>query len=201
MTGETVTYNCRVPGFVCNQYPTGKTCMERAFGSMARSGNQVILAPTWGNQFVCIDTETDEVTPFHTELDLTFREDQSYCMSGGNGGFVRKLDEVHALFYHEPMRKRYRLNLLDGSVEEVAITYEQSDVWLHAPGYAKLSKWVRYGCEERAICSLPQMLENQGAGDSFDRKACLEVYGEIAMYADGRSGQKIHASMMDELCE
>ena len=45
------------------------------------------------------------------------------------------------------------------------------------------------------------MLENQGAGDSFDRKACLEAYGEIAMYADGRSGQKIHASMMDELCE
>ena len=113
-------------------------------------------------------------------------------MSGGNGRFVRRLDETHALFYHEPMRKLYRMNLLDGSVEEEAIAYEQSDVWLHAPGYAKLSKWVRYGCE---------MLENQGAGDSFDRKACLEAYGEIAMYADGRSGQKIHASMMDELCE
>lgn len=105
------------------------------------------------------------------------------------------------LFYHEPMRKLYRVNLLDGSVEEEAIAYEQSDVWLHAPGYAKLSKWVRYGCEERAICSLPHMLENQGAGDSFDRQACLEAYGEIAMYADGRSGQKIHAFMMDELCE
>lgn len=201
MTGETVTHNCRVPGFVCNQYPTGKTCMERAFGSMARRENQVVLAPVSGNQFVFIDTETGEVKPFHTELDLAFREDQSYCMSGGNGRFVRRLDETHALFYHEPMRKLYRMNLLDGSVEEEAIAYEQSDVWLHAPGYAKLSKWVRYGCEERAICSLPQMLENQGAGDSFDRKACLEAYGEIAMYADGRSGQKIHASMMDELCE
>ena len=122
-------------------------------------------------------------------------------MSGGNGGFVRKLDEVHALFYHEPMRKLYRMNLLDGSVEEVAINYERTDVLMHASGYAKLSKWVRYGCEERVICSLPQMLENQGAGDSFDRQACLEAYGEIAMYADGRSGQKIHASMMDELCE
>lgn len=201
MTGETVSYNCRVPGFICNQYPTGKTCMEHAFGSMARRENQVVLAPVWGNQFVFINTETGEVTPFHTELDLTFREDQSYCMSGGNGGFVRRLDEAHALFYHEPMRKLYRVNLLDGSVEEEAIAYEQSDVWLHAPGYAKLSKWVRYGCEERAICSLPQMLENQGAGDSFDRQACLQAYGEIAMYADGRSGQKIHASMMDELCE
>lgn len=201
MTGETVTHNCRVPGFVCNQYPTGKTCMEHAFGSMARRENQVVLAPVWGNQFVFINTETGEVKPFHTELDLTFREDQSYCMSGGNGGFVRRLDEAHALFYHEPMRKLYRVNLLDGSVEEEAIAYEQSDVWLHAPGYAKLSKWVRYGCEERAICSLPHMLENQGAGDSFDRQACLEAYGEIAMYADGRSGQKIHAFMMDELCE
>lgn len=201
MTGETVSYNCRVPGFICNQYPTGKTCMEHAFGSMARRENQVVLAPVWGNQFVFINTETGEVKPFHMELDLTFREDQSYCMSGGNGGFVRRLDEAHALFYHEPMRKLYRVNLLDGSVEEEAIAYEQSDVWLHAPGYAKLSKWVRYGCEERAICSLPHMLENQGAGDSFDRQACLEAYGEIAMYADGRSGQKIHAFMMDELCE
>lgn len=36
MTGETVSYNCRVLGFICNQYPTGKTCMEHAFGSMAR---------------------------------------------------------------------------------------------------------------------------------------------------------------------
>lgn len=201
MTGETVSYNCRVPGFICNQYPTGKTCMEHAFGSMARRENQVVLAPVWGNQFVFINTETGDVKPFHMELDLTFREDQSYCMSGGNGGFVRRLDEAHALFYHEPMRKLYRVNLLDGSVEEEAIAYEQSDVWLHAPGYAKLSKWVRYGCEEREICSLPHMLENQGAGDSFDRQACLEAYGEIAMYADGRSGQKIHAFMMDELCE
>lgn len=57
MTGETVSYNCRVPGFICNQYPTGKTCMEHAFGSMARRENQVVLAPVWGNQFVCIDTE------------------------------------------------------------------------------------------------------------------------------------------------
>ena len=61
MTGETVTHNCRVPGFVCNQYPTGKTCMERAFGSMARRENQVVLAPVSGNQFVFIDTETGEV--------------------------------------------------------------------------------------------------------------------------------------------
>ena len=66
-----------------------------------------------------------------------------------------------------------------------------------------------YGCMHQAMRSYPNgfgmvvrnMLENQGAGDSFDRKACLEAYGEIAMYADGRSGQKIHASMMDELCE
>ena len=201
MTGEAVTYNCRVPGFVCNQYPTGKACMERVFGSMVCREKLVVLAPVWGNQFVCIDTETGEVKPFHTELDFTFREDQSYCMSGGNGGFVRKLDEAHALFYHEPMRKLYRMNLLDGSVEKVAINYERTDVLMHASGYAKLSKWVRYGCEERAICSLSQMLENHGAGDSFDRQACLEAYGEIAMYADGRSGQKIHAFMMDELCE
>ena len=87
--------------------------MERAFGSMARRENQVVLAPVSGNQFVFIDTETGEVKPFHTELDLAFREDQSYCMSGGNGRFVRRLDETHALFYHEPMRKLYRMNLLE----------------------------------------------------------------------------------------
>ena len=60
-----------------------------------------------------------------------------------------------------------------------------------------------YGCMHRDMrsCSLPQMLENQGAGDLFDRQACLEAYGEITMYADGRSGQKIHAYMMDELRE
>ena len=199
MTGETVIYNCRVPGFVCNQYPTGKTCMERAFGSMARCGSLAILAPIWGNQFVCIHTETGDVSSFEAEINLSFGTDSSYCLSGGNGGFVRKLDETHALFYHEPMRKLYCMNLLDGHVEEVAINYNQSDVWTHAPGYAKLSKWVRYGCEERAICSLPQLLENQGAGDSFDRQACLEAYGEIAMYADGTSGKAIHKAMMQGL--
>lgn len=199
MTGDAVTYNCRVSGFVCNQYPTGKTCMERAFGSMARCGSLVILAPIWGNQFVCIHTETGDVSSFEAEINLSFGTDSSYCLSGGNGGFVRKLDETHALFYHEPMRKLYRMNLLDGSVEEIVIAYDQSDVLAHAPGYAKLSKWVRYGCEERAICSLPQMLENQSAGDSFDRQACLEAYGEIAMYADGSSGKMIHETMMQKL--
>ena len=43
------------------------------------------------------------------------------------------------------------------------------------------------------------MLENQGAGDSFDRQACLEAYGEIAMYADGTSGKVIHDTMMQKL--
>ncbi len=199
MTGEAITYNCRVPGFTCNQYPTGKACMERAFGSMARSGSEVILAPTWGNQFVCIHTETGDVSSFETEINLSFGTDRSYCVSGGNGGFVRKLDETHALFYHEPIRKLYRMNLLDGSVEESAIVFDQSDVLTHAPGYAKLSKWVRYGCEERAICSLPQMLKDKGVGDSFDRQACLEAYGEIAMYADGSSGKAIHKAMMQGL--
>ena len=112
---------------------------------------------------------------------------------------MRMLDETHALFYHEPMRKLYGMNLLNGSVEEVAIAYEKTDVLMHAPGYAKLSKWVRYGCEERAVCGLPQMLENQGAGETFDRQACLEAYGEIAMYADGSSGKVIHETMMRKL--
>ena len=198
-TGEAVTYNCRVPGFGCNQYPTGKMCMERAFGSMARVGSQVILAPAWGNQFVCIHTETGKVSSFATEINLSYKTDSSYCVSGGNGRFVRMLDETHALFYHEPMRKLYGMNLLNGSVEEVAIAYEKTDVLMHAPGYAKLSKWVRYGCEERAVCGLPQMLENQGAGETFDRQACLEAYGEIAMYADGSSGKVIHETMMRKL--
>lgn len=165
-----------------------------------RCGNRVILAPLWGSRFVSIDTDTGVVQPFETEINLSYPEDQSYCLSGGAGGFIRMLDEAHALFYDEPERKLYRMNLHDGSVEDVSYTFELSEVAAHAPGYAKGSQWVRYGCEERATASLPQLLDGTGAGASFDRAACLEAYGEIAQYAaDGSSGKMIHEMMLQTL--
>lgn len=197
--GKTVTYNCRIPDFCCYKRPTGGVCMERAFGSLAVCGDCVILAPAWGNRFVKIEKETGEVSAFPTEIDLTVNADCSYCVSGGNGGFIRMLDEAHALFYHEPRRKLYAMCLLDGTVEELPIEWNKKDVEIHAPGFSRCSKWVRYGCEERAIYSLPQFLDAKGMGALFDREACLTAYREIAAHADGSSGQAIHEWVRNEL--
>lgn len=198
-TGDTKIYNCRVSGFTCHSRPTGKPCMERAFGSLAVCADTVILAPLWGNQFVRIDKVNGQVSIFSTEIDISYEKESSYCASGGCGGFVRMLDEAYALFYHEDRRKLYKLNLLDGTTKQLEIDFDTEEIKAHAPGFNRCSKWLRYGYEECAIYSLEQFLEDMGTRKTFDREACLAAYREIAVHADGSSGKVIHDFVMSRL--
>lgn len=198
-TGETTTYNCRVSDFACHNAITRKQCMELAFGSLAVSGDTVILAPFWGNQFVRIDKENGTVDTFKTDINFQVDEDNSYCSSSGNGTFLGMLDGRRAFFYHETGRKLYLIDLQDGNAQSIEIEFDEAEVKTHAPGFSKCSKWIRYGCEERAICSLEHVIKHTGYGKAFDKEACLAAYREIAEHADGSSGEAIHAYVMNQL--
>lgn len=198
-TGESGVYNCRVPEFTCYNRPMGRRCMEQAFGSLVGYKDTVILAPLWGNQFVQIDKTSGNVRTFVSNIDFTYQEDQSYHRAGGNGCFVRMLDEQHALFYHETMRGLYSLDLESGDAEWMAIQFDAEDVKSHAPGFSRLSKWCRYGCMECAGYSLPMLLDGKHVGASFDKEACLDAYREIAVCPDGGSGKAIHTELMRRL--
>lgn len=180
-------------GFTSYNVGYGLMTDEMPFSSVAFPDEQhVILAPAYGNMFVRLDSETGKVEKWEIELDCSLKDMAGYKYTGVVGFFYRQTKRGKCLFFHSVSRRLYEMDFVEMVANEIPISFDSDDLSKHPAGFAELSEWSRYGCEESAFNTLEDLINGDIHGEQFDRERELAAYGEIAANIDGTSGEKIH---------
>jgi len=203
-TGAVRAYDAWVDGYACHvPFHEEEASQAQPFSSAGFTRDQVILAPFWGDGFVCLDKESGRADRWQTPEPLRRLDERGYFFAGWNGMFIRPIRSVGGSRYHYYQAATHRLydvDLLAGSCEELPLRLDPAELRQHAPGFARLNEWIQYGCEENAVQTLGDLLDGRLPGASHDRQEQLAAYGESAANI-GTSGQVIYETILGKLEE
>ncbi|MCH5342801.1 MAG: hypothetical protein J1E64_02090 [Acetatifactor sp.] len=202
-TGELQDYSGLPEGFHCNRRPQGFPCATSPFSSAIFDGDNVYLAPAWGNMYIRLDRNTGRMEEWQPPFPVVTEEVNGYYAAKG----------PKAVFYvwenGQGERKNYCLSLLDGKLyelnlkmgfcKEIEISFDEEELKDQEPGFAEQTEWLQYACMENAFNSLTDFLDGNITGAPFDKERQLLAYGSIAANYDGTCGEKIHRFVREKL--
>lgn len=194
-TGQERVYSAVPDGFQCIQFPQGYPCTEFPFHTIAESDTKIILSPCWGNMFVAIDKENGKAQEWIPPFETGAEGKNGYYAAVSRGMFLSSTDTLGEgtwRFYDMRQRRLYDVNIETKEWKEIDISFDIEEVKQHEPGFAVCSDWLQYACEEKALNSLKDFLDENLIGNAFNREQQVKAYGEIAANGDGTCGNKIH---------
>lgn len=201
VTGEKKVYSGWPAGFICRQFPQEFPCGERPFSMAAFTEDKVILSPCWGNMFVSLDKQTGKAEKWESPVEVLPEEKNGYYLMYGRGGFLRSLGGDVYRFFDASQRRLYDIDVKTKEYEEVLLEFQTEELVQHEPGFAEITEWLPYGCEETAMNSLPDLLRGTLSGQAFDRERQLRAFQRINANPDGTSGRAIYEFTMKQLAK
>lgn len=198
-SGEHHLYADLPAGFQCRNIPFGDVCDERPFSMIAFTEEQAILSPCWGNLFVQVDKKTGRMESWDSPVPPSEKAPTGYFFAGWRGGFIRRMSEQTYRFFDLFRRRLYDLDVSIKEAREVKISFDREELLQREPGFGELSEWCRYGCEETAINSLPDLLDGTLKGHPFDRNEQLQAFGQVTANRDGTCGEHVYRFLMRTL--
>jgi len=201
VTGEKKVYSGWPAGFICRQFPQEFPCGERPFSMAAFTEDKAILSPCWGNMFVSLDKQTGKAEKWESPVEVLPEEKNGYYLMYGRGGFLRSMGGDVYRFFDASQRRLYDIDVKTKEYEEVLLEFQTEELVQHEPGFAEITEWLPYGCEETAMNSLPDLLRGTLSGQSFDRERQLRAFQRINANPDGTSGRAIYEFTMEQLAK
>ena len=193
ITGETKNYNLQIEGLKSIHRAYKVECNQRVFGSMAFFEKEVIFAPLWGNKFVKLNLDTNQVKEWIPPVAILTEDISPYIQNWGFGGFSHDLYDTRKCRIHNfPMRTMLDIDLQTEKSGEMEIMFIRDEVYKHANGYGKESQWLQYCCIENAFNSIADELDGNIHGEAFDRQKQIREYSQINASPDGDCGEKVY---------
>ena len=72
------------------------------------------------------------------------------------------------------------------------MVFGQEDLERNESGFCETSEWIQYSCEENAINTLEDFLNETLKGKPHSKEKQIAAYGKVAANNDGSCGEKIH---------
>ena len=199
-SGKVSEYDGLPEGFQAVDANYGAATGQTPFSSAAfPDPRHAILAPNRGNMFVSIDRESGKMSKWEAPFDCSLYDMEGYLFVGYVGLFWQPTGYGKCRFFYAKERRLYALDFGQETADEIPLTLEEEDLARQPSGYAELSEWLRYGCEENAFNSLESLLSGNIQGGLHDREKQIAAYSEIAANIDGTAGEKIHRYAMQLL--
>lgn len=186
-TGELQDFSGLPEAFHCNQNRHGSVCMLKPFSSAAFDGDNVYLAPFWGNMYIQLNRKSGNMKEWTPPFPVPQEETSGYYVTYG----------MKSQFFNH-----HCLSLLDGKLyelepgmnesREISINFDIEELKRQEPGFAEISEWFQYACMESAFNTLGDFLDGKITGEPFDRERQIRAYESIAANHDGTCGEKIH---------
>lgn len=196
---EFIKYNAMVEGLRCVQRPSGGVCMLRPFASPAFVDKYVILPPYWGNKMVCLDRENGMVKEWNTPFELKMQNENGYIPIWSAGYFLSRIEEAVYRYYDNTARKIYDINMETKEWQEVELAFDKKDLEMNEAGFAEMSQWMQYCCNENASNTLKNFLDNDITGNQFEKEKQLEAFSKINASVNGDCGVKVCRFVMEKM--
>lgn len=192
-------YDAEVDGISCFHPWYEVACGELPFSQAVFLEDRVLLVPLWADRFLSIRRADGKVETWQAPDAFFEAPADGYRPRTAMGRFVR-VDGTRGLYYNCNARRLWRIDFQTNACEEVPLSIDAEDLRRHAPGFADLSEWVRYGCEETALQSLPMLLDGTLPGAPFDAAAEREAYSAVAANI-GTCGETVYEHIKKVLIE
>lgn len=203
-TGELREYSEYPVPIICKHPIIGYECKSRPFSFPAFSGDKAYFAPIWGEKFIEIDKNTDEIYEWKPDFPIVREMQNDYFMSWQRASFIRTVEESDKkeyLLYSDWDRKLYRVNLETQESVEIDISFDMSELSAREPGFSECSQWLQYACEENALNSLSDFLNSTIKGEEFSKERQIRAFGTIAENHDGTCGKHIYQFVKNRMEE
>lgn len=192
-------YDAEVDGISCFHPWYEVACGELPFSQAVFLEDRVLLVPLWADRFLSIRRADGKVETWQAPDAFFEAPADGYRPRTGMGRFVR-VDGTRGLYYNCNARRLWRIDFQTNACEEVPLSIDEDDLRRHAPGFAQISQWVRYGCQEDARQSLPMLLDGTLPGAPFDAAAEREAYSAVAANI-GTCGETVYEHIKKVLIE
>lgn len=192
-------YDAMVDGLECVQRPLGIKCEKRPFGVPIICDEKVILPPCWGNKMVCVDIESGLAKEWELPITLLEEMESSYISVWSNGYFMYQVDENTIRYYNHTKRKICDIDVITKECSEVEIAFEKEKLILQEAGFADISQWMQYCCNENVFNSLKDFLDDNITGAVYDKKKHINAFSKINASIDGDCGVKVCRFVMEKM--
>ena len=192
-------YDAEVDGISCFHPWYEVACGELPFSQAVFLEDRVLLVPNIADRFIEIRRADGAVKTWTPPEAFDEMPADSYRPRTGKGRFLR-VDGTRGLYYNRNARRLWRIDFQTNACEEVPLSIDEDDLRRHAPGFAQISQWVRYGCQEDARQSLPMLLDGTLPGAPFDAAAEREAYSAVAANI-GTCGETVYEHIKKVLIE
>lgn len=196
--GTLRVYDAAVEGFSCYHPTLDCSCSGQAFSQAAFTQDKIILSPLWGSGFVAIDKETGHAEPWDAPAPMAEEAPDAYFYIGMHGTFVRNVHGTVYRYFNWETRRLFEVDVATRACQEIPLNFDTEEVRAHAPGFAHLTEWLQYGCEENALHTLPELLDGTLPGAAFDAAAERKAY-DVSAANVGTCGEKVYAWLKSTL--
>ncbi len=198
-SGETKEYTDWPAEFSCHYVPYGHLCEDKPFASGLCDDEYLLLVPWWGNQFLRLHKKTGVMETWDVPFPVDVYGKNGYFFAGSVGWFGYLPEKKEILFYYVPTRQWYHYDVAAKTFSPMEIIFDVDELRRHADGFAEISGWFRYGCEENAFNSLQDFIDGKITGNPHDRERQIRAFEKIAANPDGTSGEKIYQFVQGKL--
>lgn len=198
-TGSVKKYNVGLEGFQCIQRPQGYECSIRPFSIPIFYNTKIILPPLWGNKFISIDQETEEIEEWKFPIQINSKGKNGYFLSLSTGYFAYKVKDSIFRYYYNSERKIYDVDIITEEVKEVTISFNKEELKCHEPGFMETSQWMQYSCYENSFNSLKDFLDNNITGNQFEAQKQIDSFSQINMSINGDCGEKVYQFILEKV--
>ncbi len=102
-------------------------------------------------------------------------------------------------FNYAPEHRTYRLELSEGTCEEIPIYFDKNEVLGFAKGFHAESQWMPYCCKEDLYNTLEDIVTDNIHGEQFDKEKQIKAYQPVNTSPDGDCGEKVYRQILANL--
>ena len=201
-TDEITEFDLYLDGMESRDPYTGYRTQKKYFAFAAFAKSYALFAPCYGNKFVKLKWEMEQVEEWVPLQCVESEQANCYFQSTCIGRFYREGEAGSKyLFYYEQQKRTYSIDLEMGSIKEKVYIFNEDEVRAHTCGFATQSQRMRYGCCEDAFHTLKDFLEGTLPGEAFSSKKQLEEFANINASIHGDCGKKVYEFINTHLGE
>ena len=184
-----------VEGLVSIRRPQRTLSHDWYFSNGVFHDNKLILAPNWGNKFVEIDVNTDEVREWIPPFPYTTEDKSNYWKNGSIGFFYRDAFDYSLKFFYAPEHIIYLLDLYNNTATATEYVFDKEEIFSLSAGFHKESQWLPYCIFEDVFNPLGEFIKGEVHGAGFDKEKQVDAYRSINASPDGDCGRKVYKAV------
>lgn len=166
---------------------------ERLFSNAIVLDDKVIFAPNWGNKFVELSLETEEVLEWESPFDVTFEDHDCYIPNFGMGSFSKDPVKDEYRYYYAPKRQWYKIDMYTKEIEPLDLgTFDKEEFINEFDGFVTPHEWLKYCCMEEIRCSIEDMIAGNIPGHQHNKDEQIKEFADINASVDGDCGEKVY---------